>query len=65
MAPRFKVGDRVRDNDSSRIAFIEQLPDSARFKRLLLRAAHGDEVWPGRLSALDPAPVDRSSEVPQ
>ncbi|WDO11355.1 hypothetical protein ME763_37165 (plasmid) [Streptomyces murinus] len=63
MAPRFKIGDRVRDNDTSRIAFIEQLPDASSFKRLMLRAAHGSEVWPGRIGALDPAPLDE--EAPQ
>ncbi|MFF5273741.1 hypothetical protein [Streptomyces sp. NPDC000133] len=65
MAQRFKVGDRVLDTEHSRVGFIEQLPDSAAFKRLILRAAHGDETWPARMGALSPAPESATTEVAQ
>ncbi|MFI6687995.1 hypothetical protein [Streptomyces sp. NPDC050485] len=65
MTQRFNVGDRVLDAEHSRIGFIEQLPDSAAFKRLILRAAHGSETWPARMGSLSPAPKDSAKEAVQ
>ncbi|MFD7013983.1 hypothetical protein [Streptomyces sp. NPDC059928] len=65
MAQRFQVGDRVLDTEHSRVGFIEQLPDSASFKRLILRAAHGTETWPARMGALSPAPETTAAEASQ
>ncbi|MFD3563449.1 hypothetical protein ACFWVU_27840 [Streptomyces sp. NPDC058686] len=65
MAQRFKVGDRVLDTNHSRVGFIEQLPDSAAFRRLILRAVHGTETWPARMGALSPAPEPATTEATQ